>query len=166
MRPALRLIKSLVSILAACGVVFAAQYSSFANERDQVQVVAGIEQQGDIFYLRFTLRNSGSTNLRLYNNSLPWVDRPAAVHLRAIALNQRFTPLEQKGRLHNTVGTVTLRPSEEISGAVNLNNRFAKFADILKHGSIAVLWIYAPKSPDSIELRETAGVATVNQQDK
>lgn len=160
------MIKLLIYILVVCMVIFISPEAIFANERDQIQVAAEVEEQGGVYFLRFVLRNSGSTDLRLYNNSLPWVDRPGAVHLRAITLDQRFRPLEQKGRLHNTVGTVTLRPSEEIRGAVNLNNRFAKFSDTLKHSSIAVMWAYTPKSPDEIVMRETSGVATINQQTK
>lgn len=137
-------------------------FTSYANENNLLKVDAVVENktEGGGYFLKFSIQNIGTKYLKLYRNSLPWIERPGHLYLEAIVLNQSFTKLNSTGRLHNTAGIVTLSPNQEISGSIKL--RFSGLADALLKNSVAVLWVYIPVSPDEGKLAKVSGVAIID----
>lgn len=135
---------------------------SHATESNLLKIGAVVESSTERggYFLRFTVQNIGTKDLRLYRNSLPWVERSGPLYLKAIVLNQNFTNLNSVGRLHNTAGIITLSQNQEISGAIKLG--FTGLSDALPTNSVAVLWVYTPTSPDEKNLAKVSGVAIID----
>jgi hypothetical protein len=105
-----------------------------------------IEKTANGPVLRVTVANEGSAPIALYRNALPWTDRPGSFYLRAFRLDPELTELPPRGKLHDLIGTIELKPGQAISGDIALRGRFDAIDRELSGGPIVILWIWLPRS--------------------
>jgi hypothetical protein len=128
-------------------------------EKLQVEVqLAGVDNSP---YLDIRIINLDQQAISLYRNSLPWVDRPGVLKIKAIVVKEGFQEMEEIGRVFNYFGTVSLSPGEAVEGRVRLSARLVNFASVHLQSEIVLLWSYQPRSPAASSFPSFSGAIIV-----
>lgn len=133
------------SVFLVCITAFA---SISATAATGPVATAVIEKTANGPVLRMTVENHGTGPIALYRNALPWTDRPGSFFLRAFRLDPELTQLPPRGKLHDLIGTIELKPGQVVSGDIALRARFDALDQELSGGPIVILWIWLPRSPN------------------
>jgi hypothetical protein len=92
--------------------------------------------------LDISITNTGDQPITLYKADLPWGTRHSLI-LVPITSDQKQRRLEESLFVDDPgPGTVTIQPSQRLSGRVELSKRFPELLTIVKKTDVIIFWSY------------------------
>jgi hypothetical protein len=120
--------------------------------------VSGVARKKDDehYYLRFTIKNTGSKPITIFETSVPWRVPGGATMILAEAktgkaLKQLAFPIDEPVPLR-----VEIKPGEEISGERSISDLF-DLGSALKSGDVDVFWSYQLRTVEGRQSKRVGG---------
>jgi hypothetical protein len=125
---------------------------SFAHAKeDSVTIdlkINSVRQSGGEVALQFKLINTGRRPLKLFKSYLPWGILDSII-LVAVTNDASVTRIDEALYIDDPgPETITIAPSKEVTGTVDLVKRFPNLLKMLHDHSVIVFWSYQTTSVD------------------
>ena len=107
--------------------------------------------------LEVRLTNETATPITVPLHSLPWSSAYSALVI-AVKTDAMGTVLDRSRPVDDPlVGTVTIQPSQTLTGQIDLNRRFPGLSDALKERDVIVFWSHQLQIGNGDPLPRTSG---------
>lgn len=138
--------------------------SEGAQTQPSIAVRAAVETGApEPLSLKVSIANAGDQSINLFRADLPWGTRHALL-LIPITLDQTAKRLDESLYVDDpSPGTITLSPSQESSGHIDLRRRFPGLSATLERTDIILFWSYQCELLDGTKTNRVSGAIVISR---
>jgi hypothetical protein len=109
------------------------------------------------FVVEVTLKYTGSRDLEIYHDALPWVNSYSLI-LIGVEASAMASPLDKHLPIDDPgPATMTIKPGQRLVGAIDLTHRFRDLTRAVKQHDVIIFWSYQLQPIDGKPLPRVGG---------